>query len=120
MTLPGRFDLNITCNIIGCVFVNIIFTFHIKGGYILGRTMVILLLLMIACEGQLSSGDGGVSSDTSPEHQSMMDEINKLHEDVADLNEELGKKIYLRKSAEHFFTNPEINCYTNISRHHSI
>lgn len=82
--------------------------------------MLILLLLMIACEGQLSSGDGGVSSDTSPEHQSMMDEINKLHEDVAELNEELGKKIYLRKSAEYFFTNPEINCYTNISRHHSI
>lgn len=79
--------------------------------------MLILLLLLIACEGQLSSGDGG---DTSPEHQSMMDEINKLHEDVAELNEELGKKIYLRKSAEYFFTNPEINCYTNISRHHSI
>lgn len=86
--------------------------------------MLILLLLLIACEGQLSSGDGGVSSDISPEHQSMMDEINKLHEDVAELNkelnEELGKKIYLRKSAEYFFTNPEINCYTNISRHHSI
>lgn len=86
--------------------------------------MLILLLLLIACEGQLSSGDGGVSSDTSPEHQSMMDEINKLHEDVAELNkelnEELGRKIYLRKSAEYFFTNPEINCYTNISRHRSI
>lgn len=76
--------------------------------------MLILLLLLIACEGQLSSGDGGVSLDTSPEHQSMMDEINKLHEDVAELNkelnEELGKKIYLRKSAE----------YYNISRHRSI
>lgn len=70
--------------------------------------MLILLLLMIACEGQLSSGDGGVSSDTSPEHQSMMDEINKLHEDVAELNEELGKKIYLRKSAEYFLQTPKL------------
>lgn len=70
--------------------------------------MLILLLLMIACEGQLSSGDGGVSSDTSPGHQSMMDEINKLHEDVAELNEELGKKIYLRKSAEYFLQTPKL------------
>lgn len=52
--------------------------------------MLILLLLLIACEGQLSSGDGGVPSDTSPEHQSWMDEINRLHEEMADLNEELA------------------------------
>lgn len=50
----------------------------------------------------------------------MMDEINKLYEDVVELNEEFGKKIYFWKLVEYFFINFEINCYINIFRYYFI
>lgn len=56
--------------------------------------MLVLLLLLTACDGLLLNGDGGVHSDTSVEHQinSMMAEIIQLQRDVVDLNKEIGKK----------------------------
>lgn len=62
--------------------------------YIIDRTMLVLLLLLTACDGLLLNGDGGVHSDTSVEHQinSMMAEIIQLQRDVVDLNKEIGKK----------------------------
>lgn len=53
--------------------------------------MLILLLLLTACDGLLLNGDGGVHSDTSVEHQinSMMAEIVQLQRDVVDLNKEI-------------------------------